>query len=54
MWSNVTIELRDKFEGGQFPHGKIHWNTVTINEDVQIKVYIIILTGGFSSLTKKN
>ncbi|CAM3589827.1 MmcQ/YjbR family DNA-binding protein [Flavobacterium gelidilacus] len=55
----VALELRDKFEGINpgFHMSKVHWNTVTINEDVPDKKVLHLINHSyelvFSSLTKK-
>ncbi len=55
----VALELREKFEGINpgYHMSKVHWNTVTINEDVPDKKVIHLINHSyelvFSSLTKK-
>jgi predicted DNA-binding protein (MmcQ/YjbR family) len=54
-----AIELRETYEGVQpgFHMSKVHWNTVTINSDVPVKVLRELIDHSyqlvFNSLTKK-
>jgi len=54
-----AIELREEYEGVQpgFHMSKVHWNTVTINSDVPLKVLRELIDHSyelvFNSLTKK-
>ena len=55
----VALELREKFEGINpgFHMSKIHWNTITINDDVPDKKVLHLINHSyelvFSSLSKK-
>lgn len=54
-----SVELRETYEGVQpgFHMSKVHWNTVTINSDVPVKVLRELIDHSyqlvFNSLTKK-
>ena len=54
-----AVELREEYEGVQpgFHMSKVHWNTVTINSDVPLKVLRELIDHSyelvFNSLTKK-
>ena len=55
----IALELREKFEGINpgFHMSKIHWNTITINDDVPDKKVLHLINHSyelvFSSLSKK-
>lgn len=54
-----AVELREEYEGIQpgFHMSKVHWNTVTVNSDVPLKLLRELIDHSyelvFSSLTKK-